>query len=88
MLALRHDDGSWTHFCNNNPAHTMGNDDQRPSDLVATLYGVSLVFRLNRHIGVLGFRLTFLLSFKLSKSTVQISFMVARTFRFPRQAEA
>jgi hypothetical protein len=88
MLALRHDDGSLTHFCNNDAAHAVGNDDQRPSDLVAALYGISLELRLGRRTTVLELRHTFLLSFKLSNSTVQMSFMVARTFRLPRQADA
>jgi hypothetical protein len=88
MLALRHDDESLTHFCNNNPAHAMGNDDQRPSDLVAALHGVSLELRLDRRTRVLELLPTFLLSFRLSNSTVQMSFMVALTFRLPRQADA
>lgn len=88
MLAMRHDDGSLTHLCNDDSAHAMGNDDQRSSDLVAALYGVSLELKLDRRTGVPELRLTFLLSFRLSSSTVQMSFMVARTFRFPRQADA
>jgi hypothetical protein len=53
MLALRHDDGSLTHFCNNDSAHAVGNDDQRPSNLVAALYGISLELRLDRRTTVL-----------------------------------